>query len=89
MYAYRASNINWASIPLPEPSRELWEELAQVVTGDQLQLTEKLQDSRRSMLNDAKRKRNAAFRKSVLNNRDAEKRLYDDKLEFFNMNKVM
>ena len=85
----RASNINWSSVPVPECSRELWDELAQGITANDFHLMERLENSRRCMLNEAKRSRKAAFRATTLDREAAETKLYEDQELFYNKNKVI
>ncbi len=84
----RASNINWGSVPVPEPSRELWDELVQGITASDGNLMERMESSRKSFLNEAKRTRNMALRATSMNREEAEARVYEDHETFFNNNKV-
>ena len=84
----RGSNINWQSIPLPTPCRELWDEMAQEISNHDKEVLARLQSSRKSLLNEAKNNRNRALRLTAMDHGTAESNVYRDYLSFFEINEV-
>ncbi len=75
-------------MPVPEPSRELWDELVQAITSSNVGLTDRMESSRKSFLNEAKRTRNMALRSTTMDRKEAETRVYNDHIAFFDKNVV-
>ena len=84
----RASNINWHSVPLPKPARQLWNEIAQELCNHDKNLVKRLKQTRKQLLNDEKKSRNEAWRLTDIDRHKAETSVYNDYEDFYYRNRV-
>ncbi len=85
---FRATNIKWCAVSVPESIRELWEQCAEDLTPKGIH-TNEMVSCRKGQWNEAKRARQDALRKTAFPKEVAESNVYDEMLQMYNDHKVI